>query len=87
MMSVSPQTWTVLFDIALPAAVILTLLGCAGLFSADTLAACRRYFLVGAFLLAAMVTPPDVLSQLTLAIPLLLLYEWSVCSVRLIESN
>jgi sec-independent protein translocase protein TatC len=45
----------------------------------------RRYFIVGAFVLAAVLTPPDVISQLSLAIPLMVLYEGSVWSVRLVE--
>jgi sec-independent protein translocase protein TatC len=87
MMPVSPETWTLLLDLALPAAVILALLGCAGLFTADALAALRRYFIVGALLLAAFAASPHVLSQLVLAMALISLYEWSVCSVRLVENN
>ena len=43
----------------------------------------RRYFIVGAFVIAAVLTPPDVISQLSLAVPLLLLYEGSIWSVRM----
>ena len=86
-MTLTPETWSLLHDIALPAALVLTLLGCAGLFTANALARLRRYFMVGTFALVAVVTPPDVMSQLTLAVALLLLYEWSVCSVRLIENS
>jgi sec-independent protein translocase protein TatC len=42
---------------------------------------------VGAFVLAAVLTPPDVLSQMSLAIPLLILYEGSIWSVRLVEKR
>jgi sec-independent protein translocase protein TatC len=86
-MPITPEAWTVLVDMALPAAVILTLLGCAGMFRADSLAALRRYFIGGTVALTAVATPPDLLSQLALAMALLLLYEWSVCSVRLVENN
>ena len=47
----------------------------------------RRYFIVGAFVLAAVLTPPDVISQLSLAIPLMLLYEGSIWSVRMVEKK
>src|SRR5258708_19668457 len=45
----------------------------------------RSYFIVVAFVIAAVLTPPDVLSQMSLAIPLLVLYELSVLSVRWVE--
>ena len=45
----------------------------------------RRYVILGAFVAAALLTPPDVLSQLSLALPLMVLYEASILSVRLVE--
>ncbi len=48
-------------------------------------AAKRRYFIVGAFVLAAVLTPPDVISQLSLAIPLMLLYEGAIWSAKFVE--
>ena len=47
----------------------------------------RRYFIVIAFVIAAVLTPPDVLSQMSLAIPLLLLYEGSIWSVKFVEGK
>jgi sec-independent protein translocase protein TatC len=47
----------------------------------------RRYFIVIAFVIAAVLTPPDVLSQLSLAVPLIALYEGSVWSVRWVEKR
>ena len=47
----------------------------------------RRYFIVIAFVIAAVLTPPDVLSQMSLAIPLLLLYEGSIWSVKIVEGK
>jgi sec-independent protein translocase protein TatC len=50
-----------------------------------TLKSWRRYAIVFAFIIAAVLTPPDVISQLSLAIPTILLYEASILSVRMVE--
>ncbi len=67
--------------------VLLTLLARVGLVSAKTLADKRRYAIVGIFTIAAILTPPDVLSQIMLAVPLLGLYEISVFLVKLSEKK
>jgi len=75
------------FGISFQLPVLLTLLIRANLISADSLVRKRRYAIVGVFIFAAIVTPPDPVSQVSLAIPLLLLYESSIWSGRWVEKQ
>jgi len=59
----------------------------AGMISTETLRGKRRYAILIAFIAAAILTPPDVISQCSLAIPLIILYEGSIFLVRAIEKK
>ncbi|WP_426028640.1 twin-arginine translocase subunit TatC [Brevundimonas sp. TWP2-3-4b2] len=73
------------FGLCFQLPVVTTLLGMAGIISSKVMAEGRRYAIVAVVVLAAIVTPPDPISQLMLAVPLVLLYEISIWCVRIIE--
>ena len=73
------------FGIAFLLPVLLMLLERAGIVSRKNLIAGRRYAVVGSFVVAAVLTPPDLWSQLALAIPLILLYELSIIAIWFTE--
>ncbi len=73
------------FGLCFQLPVVVSLLGMAGIVSSKLLREGRRYAIVGVFIAAAILTPPDPISQMTLAIPMCLLYEISIWCVWLIE--
>jgi len=79
------MTLILAFGVCFQLPVVLSLLGMAGIISSDTLRSVRRYAIVGVAALAAVVTPPDPISMISLCIPLVALYEVSIWCVKLIE--
>ncbi len=75
------------FGISFELPVIITLLAYAGMTSSQGLKSKRRYAIVLAFVAAAILTPPDPLSQISLALPIIGLYELSIWSARLVEKK
>lgn len=75
------------FGLCFQLPVLLTLMGKAGLITAEALARKRKYAIIITFIVAAFLTPPDVISQVLLAIPVLALYEISILLVRSSEKK
>ena len=79
------MTMFLAFGIAFEVPVALVVLVKLGIVTVEQLKEWRSYFIVGAFVVAAVVTPPDVVSQLALAIPMCLLYELGILASRLVS--
>ena len=75
------------FGISFQLPILLNLLARIGVVNSDYLKKRRRYVIVIIFALAAILTPPDPITQVGLAIPLLLLYELSIFTVKFTENN
>ena len=78
-------TLVLAFGLCFQLPVVLTLLGMAGFVTSKQLISGWRYAVVGVFILAAVVTPPDPISQLLLALPIIGLYFASIACVKVIE--
>ena len=74
------------FGMAFETPVVVVVLVATGMVSLEVLREVRRYVIVGAFVVAAVVTPPDVASQLALAIPLCILYEIGLFAARFVKA-
>ncbi len=73
------------FGLCFQLPVLMTLLARVGLATSKGMAAKRKYAIVGVFVVAAVITPPDPISQLSLAIPIIALYEVSIYMAKLVE--
>lgn len=73
------------FGLSFELPVVLLLMAHAGMISSHTLISGRRYAIVIIFAVAAIITPPDLISQIALGTPILLLYEMSIWMIKLLE--
>jgi len=75
------------FGVCFELPVVMTLLGKMGVISSKGMREKRRYAIVSAFIAAAILTPPDPISQIGLALPTILLYEISIICVKMVEKK
>ncbi|MBP1849861.1 twin-arginine translocase subunit TatC [Rhizobium halophytocola] len=81
------MTLVISFGLVFQLPVVTTLLARVGMIDSKWLASKRKYAIVFAFIAAAILTPPDPMSQIGLALPTILLYEISIHAARLVEKN
>jgi sec-independent protein translocase protein TatC len=73
------------FGLCFQLPVLMTLLARVGLATSAGMAAKRKYAIVAVFVVAAVLTPPDPISQISLAVPIILLYEISIYMAKMVE--
>ena len=78
-------TMFIAFGVTFEVPIVVILLVKSGMISVEKLAAARGYVIVGAFVIAAVITPPDVLSQFMLAVPLCILFEIGLIIARMVQ--
>jgi len=76
-------TLFLVFGVAFEVPIAVIVLARMGIVSIEQLRKVRGYFIVGAFVVSAVVTPPDVISQLALAVPMIILYEIGILAAQL----
>jgi sec-independent protein translocase protein TatC len=81
------MTMFVAFGVTFEVPIAVILLVKSGMVTVEKLRASRGYVIVGAFVVAAVVTPPDVLSQFMLAVPLCLLFELGIIAASALEKR
>ena len=81
------ETLMIAFGLCFQLPIVITLLGMTGIVTAKMLGSFRRYAILAIVVVAAIVTPPDPISQCLLSIPIVLLYEVSILCVKLVEFN
>ena len=77
------MTMFIAFGLSFEVPIVVIVLARMGIVSVEKLKSSRGYFIVAAFIIAAIVTPPDVVSQLALAIPMCLLYEVGIWAAQI----
>jgi sec-independent protein translocase protein TatC len=75
------------FGLCFQLPIALTLMGRVGIVSSQGLREKRKYAIIITFIVAAILTPPDIISQVGLAVPILVLYEISILAVRMVEGK
>ncbi|NLJ50761.1 MAG: twin-arginine translocase subunit TatC [Alcaligenaceae bacterium] len=79
------MTMFLAFGLTFQVPVVVVVLASFGMITVEKLKAIRGYVIVGAFVLAAVITPPDIISQLLMAIPLCILYEFGIFLCRFVR--